>query len=314
MNTSELFQLGRSEPESRTGRVRRAVADNWFSYALILPTLLFLLFVLWIPFVRGVWMSFYNWPLVGEHTWVGVKNYTYLFSWDVFYTSLVATLLYSTTTLVQLVVAVVAALLVVRLKRFKSTVNGLLLVPYTMPPVITGTLWLYLLDPDFGPFFQYLQKFGLIEHAIYWSTKGSWSMLVVTLVSAWIFWPFMFLIIVASLENIPDEYYETASVYGANRVQTFLRVTLPQLKSAILVAFSIRMIWNLTKVSQILQMTQGGPGYKTSVLAVLLYRLSFGRNNLGLGYTVGIILLLISLAFVGLFIREFHRQSKGVGQ
>jgi ABC-type sugar transport system permease subunit len=104
----------------------------------------------------------------------------------------------------------------------------------------------------------------------------------------------MFLIILASRESIPDEYYETAQVYGSNRVQTFLRITLPQLKSAILVALSIRLVWNLAKVSQAFQLTQGGPGYETSVLGVLLYRFAYSDGQFGMGFAVGMFLLAVT--------------------
>jgi len=117
----------------------------------------------------------------------------------------------------------------------------------------------------------------------------------------------MFLIILASRQSIPDEYYESAKVYGAIRFQMFRRITLPQLKSAILVALSPRLVWNLAKVSQPLQLTGGGPGFETSVLAILLYRFAFDNAAMGLSYAIGIILLLITMVFVALFIREFEK-------
>lgn len=313
MTSAEPYQATTGS-EGRLERLQSTLAEHWFSYLLFLPTLLFLILVLWIPFVRGVWISFHEWPFLGDPQWLGFGNYEYLFEWDVFYTSLKATFVFATTTLIQVTVAVVAALLVADLSRFKSVVSSVFLVPYTMPPIVTGTLWLYLLEPDFGPVFHYLTAFGVLEEVIYWSTEGDAAMAVITLVTAWIFWPFMFLIILATLENIPDEYYESAQVYGANRIQTFLHITLPQIKSAVLVAVSIRMVWNLTKISQILQMTRGGPGFDTSILSVLLYRLAFERGDLGLAYAVGIVLLLMSLAFIALFLREFQREVGGVGQ
>jgi ABC-type sugar transport system permease subunit len=182
-----------------------------------------------------------------------------------------------------------------------------------MPPVVTGAIWLYLLSPTVGPVFQLLVDLGLLENAVYWSTQGDMAMAVIMGVLAWTFWPFMFLIILASLENIPEEYYETARVYGANRIQQFVRITLPQLKSAILVAVSIRVVWNLTKISQPLQMTGGGPGYQTSILAVLVYRFGWLQGRLGLAFATGVILLLVTLGFIIIFIREFQRSTEEVG-
>jgi ABC-type sugar transport system permease subunit len=287
------------------------LSENWFTYLLILPVLLFLVSLMWIPFARGIYMSLHNWPFGGEPTWVGLENYTTLFNWDPFFTSLKATAVFALTTFFQLAVALVAALAVREIRRGKRFVTGAFLLSYTLPPMVTGTIWAYLLQPDLGPIFGYLVEWGLFDETIYWGTQGNLSLAAILFVTTWTFWPFMFLILSASLESIPEEMYETARMYGASRTQTFLRVTLPQLKSAILIAVSIRLIWNMTKISQVLQLTNGGPGYDTSVLAVLLYRFSYEQGQMGLSYAIGVILLLVTIGFVFVFIREFERTSEG---
>lgn len=291
---------------------RETISENLFSYLLLLPTVLFLIFLMWLPFFRGVYMSFHEWPFIGEPTWIGLDNYRYLFGWEAFRTSLKATVIYGLGTVIQLILAILAALLVKDLKRFKSSVSGAMLIPYTMAPVVTGTIWLYLLNPSIGPIFTYLTNNGLLSQPIFWNVNGSAAIMVVTLVMAWTFWPFMFLIILANLESIPEEHYETGKVYGASRWQRFRYITYPQIKSAILIAVSIRIIWNLVKISQPLQMTGGGPGYDTSILAILLYRFAYNDGAMGIGYAVGMILLIITSVFALIFIREFNRTRQGV--
>lgn len=306
-------ETARSDLWARMVSYRASIEENWFAYLLILPALLFLVLLMWIPFVQGIWMSLHEWPFAGDPTWVGLGNYWFLFNWGPFYAALQATFIFALTTFIMLAVALLAAFAVREIDRYKGLLSGIFLIAYTVPPLVTGTIWAYILAPTLGPVFNYLVKWGILEETIYWGTHGDTALAVVMFVTTWTFWPFMFLIISASLESIPEEYYETARVYGANRWQTFFRVTLPQLKSAILVAISIRMIWNLTKISQILQLTNGGPGYETSVLAVLLYRFAYSRGALGLAYAVGVILLFITIGFTFLFIREFERSSEEVG-
>lgn len=289
--------------------VRGVLRKHWFEYLLFVPTLAFLLALVWGPFIQGVWMSFHDWPMFGESTWVGLGNYEYLFGWDAFYASIRATVIFALQTIVQLIVGFGAALALLRISRGRNLLNGVYLIGFTMPPVVTGTMWYYLLHPQFGPIQQYLVEFGLLKSPVFWRSSGEAGILVVTLVSAWTFWPFVFLVLFASLQNIPEEHYETAKVYGASRIQRFVRITLPQMKSAILVAVSIRIVWNLVKVSQPLQMTNGGPGYETSILAILLYRFTKEQRELGLAFAVGIILFAITLAFTILFIREFERST-----
>lgn len=290
-----------------SGELRDAVKDNWFSYALFLPTLVLLLLVVWIPMIQGVWMSFHNWPISGNIEWVGLENYRYLFGWDAFWTSLKATLIYSMVTFLMLGIALVAALIVANIDEFQNLLSMVFMVPYTMPPVVTGTVWMFLLHPDLGPIFDYAMQLGILEQPIYWSTEGSTALAVIMGAITWTFWPFIFLILLATLESIPEEHYESARMYGANRFQQFWHVTLPQLKSAILVAISIRMVWNLTKVSQPLQLTGGGPGYETSLLSILLYRDASEAGQLGRGFAIGMVLLAITLGFVVLFVREFEQ-------
>lgn len=295
---------------SRMGRIRETFEENYFSYLLILPTLVFLVLLMWIPFLRGIWMTLYNWPFGGSPTWVGIQNYTYLFGWDPFITSLKATMWFSLTTIFQLVIALAAALAVREISRFKKAITGTFLIAYTVPPLVIGTIWGYLLAPDLGPIFQILTDSGILSETIYWGTNGESAMAVVTFITTWTFWPFMFLILSASLQNINQELYESCRVYGANRLQSFWNITLPHLKSAILVAVSIRLIWNLTKVSQVLQLTNGGPGYDTSILAVLLYRFAYTRGSMGLAYVVGLVLFVVTIVFAFIFIREFEKASE----
>ncbi|MDR9431865.1 MAG: sugar ABC transporter permease [Natronomonas sp.] len=300
---TDQIQIDRSE------QYRETLKEHWFSLLLVLPILLLIIAVLWLPFLRGVWISLHHWTSAGKQSWVGLGNFQYLWQWEAFWVGLRATVVYGMSTVIQLVLALAAAMLLWNMERFKGILSGIFLLPYTMPQVVTGTIWMFLLEPNFGPVFTILVEHGVLEKAIAWPSQGNAALAVVTLVAGWTFWPFMFLIFIATLESLPEEYYEAARIYGANRWQSFVRITLPQLKSAILVAVSLRVIWNFSKVAQPLQMTGGGPGFDTSLLPILMYRIAFSNFRLGRAYAVGIVLLLLVIGFAFLFIREFERQS-----
>jgi ABC-type sugar transport system permease subunit len=310
MTAETLDANTKASNRSRIGQIRKTLGENRFSYFLILPTLAFLVLLMWIPFLQGIWMTLYNWPFGGTPTWVGLQNYAYLLDWEPFFTSLKATLWFSLTTVFQLIIALAAALAVREISRFKKAITGTFLMAYTVPPLVTGTIWAYLFAPDLGPVFELLTSGGILTETIYWGTSGDTAMAVITFVTTWTFWPFMFLILSASLQNIDEELYESGRIYGASRLQSFWNITLPQLKSAILVAVSIRLIWNLTKISQVLQLTNGGPGYDTSILAVLLYRFAYGRGSMGLAYAIGLVLFIVTIGFAFVFVREFERASE----
>lgn len=310
MSALSTYQTYKSRLFDRYRTAGETFGENSFEYLLVLPSLLLIGLLLWMPFLRGVYMSFYDWPLLGESEWIGLGNYQLLFGWEPFWTSVKVTLIYSINTVIHMVLGIVAALLVYHLHGLaKKLTSGAFLISYAMPPVVTGTLWLYLVDPEFGPIMTLFTDIGLLAEPVYWQSDGTLALIVVTLVAGWTFWPFVFLIVLASREGISRTQYEVARMYGASRLQQTLKITLPQLKSAILVAVSLRLIWNLAKVSQPFQMTQGGPGYSTSVLGLLLYRDAYFAGQMGRAYAVGIVLLLITLGAVMVFLREFERQS-----
>lgn len=296
-----------------TDSLQRTIRENRFVYLLFAPTFLFILTLLWLPFIRGLWISFHEWPSLGPKSWVGLGNYVELLTWDIFFTSLEATVVFMSATILQVAIGVIAAVALVdaKLGRWKSIIASIFLIGYSMPPVVTGTIWKYLLLPNFGPVLQGLVDMGIIDQQIYWGTNGPSALAVVTGVAVWTYWPFVFLLVYATRRSVPEEYYETAKIYGMGTWQTFRRITFPQIKSAILVALSLRIVWNFAKVSQPFAMTSGGPGYETSVLAILMYRLAWRQGQLGQAYAVGVVIVILGMLAVFLFIREFEREDAG---
>lgn len=296
----------------RLAWAKETLREHRLAYLFVLPTAFYLVFLWWIPFVWGLWMSFHSWPLFGEAEFIGLENYTSILSWDVFYTSLRATLIYGFQTIPQLILGLVAALIVWDMDQFDGIASWMFLAPYVFPPLIIGTLWRLLLDPNSGVFFGYLTEFGILEQAIYWTSDGNAALAVITFVGTWTFWPLVFLLVIASLRGIPKSHIETAKVYGASRWQRFRKIIFPQIQTALIIALILRIIWNLGKIEQPLQITRGGPGWDTSVLGILLYRLAWERQELGLSFTTGLFLALISFILViGLMIL-FERRSEEV--
>ena len=300
----------------RVRRGRSALAeDRWLIVVFLLPTTLFMVLLLWLPFVQGIWMSLHNWPLMGEPSWRGLENYRDFLTAAYFWTSIEATLIYSLSTLFQLAVALAAAL---ALKQafvpFKPVLRGIMLVAYAMPPVVVGAIWLFLLDPSLGMVTHYLIEFGIIDYPIYWFAENTWAKWTITLVAAWTFWPFMFLIILAALQAIPQSHYELAEVYGANLWQRFVSVTWPHIQGAILVVVILRLAFNLAKIDQPFQLAGGGPGYETSVLSILMYRFAFMSGDFGMAFTVGMFLVVMTVLLLAPFAFLYQRHLRQIGR
>lgn len=287
--------------------------DQWLIALFLLPTVLFMVLLLWAPFLKGIWMSLHNWPFLGEPKWKGLQNYRDFMAAEYFWISLKATLIYSLSTLFQLILALTAALaLKQRFVPFKALWRGIMLIAYTMPPVVVGAIWLFLLDPDLGMITHYLLKFGIIDQPIYWQSDNTWAKWIITWVASWTFWPFMFLIILAALQSIPPAQYELAEIYGANAWQRFRHVTWHHIKGALLVVVILRLAFNLAKIDQPFSLTGGGPGYETSVLSILMYRFAFMSGDFGMAFTVGMFLVLITAILIlpfAVFYQKHYRHG-----
>lgn len=292
----------------RASHAKQAIQRDWLTYSMLIPVLLIMGTLVWGTLLDGIWMSFHEYNFLGERSWVGVENYRYVFGWDTFWTSVRATVIFGVVTFTQLFIALVAAIAVKHV-RFRDFLSALFVLPYTIPGLVSGTLWVYMLQPDLGPILPLLVDVGLLEQTIYWGTNGNTAMAVIMFAATWAYWPLVFIILAAALDGIPEEQYETARVYGASKTQAFFHITLPQLKGAILVAVSLRTIYNLTKVAQPLQITGGGPGFDTSILGILVYRFTEGSQRFGLAMTIGVILVALTMLFVIPYIRSFERDA-----
>lgn len=296
-------------------KAHSAIAEErWLIVLFLLPTTAFMVLLLWFPLLQGIWMSLHYWPLIGESKWRGLQNYTDFMSAEYFWTSIRVTLIYSLSTLFQLVLAVVAALTLSQpCIPFKPLWRGVMLISYAMPPVVVGAIWLFLLDPTLGMITHYLLAFGIIDAPIYWFSDDVWAKWMITLVASWTFWPFMFLIILSAIQAIPKSQYELAECYGANVWQRFRVVTWPRIQGAILVVVILRLAFNLAKIEQPFQLAGGGPGYETSVLSILMYRFAFMSGDFGMAFTVGMYLVVMTAALVAPFAILYQRHLRQVG-
>lgn len=281
------------------GRLRERLPENWKVYLFILPALLVIAVMLWLPIFRGIYISFFEWSLrAGQDAWVGLANYTNFIASDAFYASMRMTILMALMAVPQLIIGIAAALVVYHTSRLKDVISTTFLLPFVIPPVASGTILYYFLDPNFGPFFSMLGDLGLIESAIYWRQE-TWPAISVVLGSLiWTYWPWVFIIILARRQSVSDELYESARVYGANRFQMFRHITLPHLKGAIIFVVIFRVVQNMLKTAQTWQLTRGGPGYDTSPLSVTLFDFAFTNQQMGRAAAVGIITVLVVIVVV----------------
>lgn len=293
--TTTLSNGGKPVGEDR--HVPVAEPKGWLGLAFILPGFLFILVLFLIPLVMTVWMSFYHWPLLGRHKFIGLANYTELLSDTQLWHSLGFTLLY--TVLVTAAIFLVAfplALLVNRPLR----ASGLFRTIYFMPVVIgfgaASTLWMWLLNPDSGVFARLLRDLGLIDAAPR-PLESFWPALaVIILMVVWKTSGFTMVILLTGLQSISPDVIEAAKIDGASAWSRFRRITLPLMRNAVVLALVLNVTSSMLAFDQFFIVTQGGPENSTISAVFAIYLASFSSYRLGYGSAISLALLVVLVA------------------
>lgn len=278
----------------------------WF----VLPAFLYMLAFVGYPILSNILLSLQDVTVKTLRSdikeFVGLKNYVELFQIDnVLITSIWNTLVFTVMCIVfQFLIGFALALFFNKKFSISKPVRGLLLMPWMIPITITGLMFKFMFGTDVGIINFFLRSFGIIAKNIDWLTNTATAMPAVIIANIWIGIPFNLILLSTGLATIPTELYESASIDGANKVQSFFRITLPMLKPTIESVLILGFIYTFKVYDLIYVMTSGGPVNATQVLSTYSYKLSFELFKYSHGAAVANILFVI-LFFVSLLYLRF---------
>ena len=248
--------------------------DLPFAFLLITPALVVLLSLSIYPLIYSITISLQTETADGIK-W-GVSNFTRLLSDNFFLIAMAHTLIYAAAALIfEFVIGLSLALILNSQIRGRTLFRAVLLVPMMLPTVVVGVVWRLMLNPNSGAINGTFKEFGVNTEALTWTASPKLALLSVIAVDVWQWTPFVFLVLLAGLQAIPQEPYEAALIDGSSRWQTFRYVTLPLLKPAILIALLLRTMDLLRVFDQIFILTEGGPGFATETISLYIYRTAF---------------------------------------
>jgi multiple sugar transport system permease protein len=234
----------------------------------------------------------------------GLGNFTRLFTDNFFWTAMAHTLVYAIAALVcEFLLGLGLALLLNAQIRGRGFFRASLLVPMMLPPVVVGVVWRLMLNPDFGAINGTLKSIGINTESLTWTASPKLAMLSVIAVDVWQWTPFVFLVLLAGLQAIPQEPYEAALIDGSSRWQTFWHVTLPLLKPSILIVLLLRTMDLLRVFDQIFILTEGGPGFATETISLYIYRTAFRFFDFGYAAAMSFVLLALTNVVSAVYIR-----------
>jgi sorbitol/mannitol transport system permease protein len=275
-------------PKALTGR--RA----WVRRAPLLPALFYMIVVTQIPFLVTIWYSLRGWNTLtpGSNKWVGLKEYSLVFSDPNFRSAILNTVVITgSAVILSMLLATGLAILLNRKFFGRGVVRTLLITPFLVMPVATALLYkTTVYDPIFGLLDWILGPFGV--HHVNWI--GSYATPSVVAVLVWEWTPFMMLIVLAGLQSESLESLEAARVDGANAIQTFLSITFPHLRRYIELGMLLGSIYVLQTFGEIFVLTQGGGGHgsATTNLPYYIYELAFQQFNVSEAAAAGVIVVI----------------------
>jgi raffinose/stachyose/melibiose transport system permease protein len=287
--------------------------NRWKGFLYLLPAFLVYLLFTFIPILETFRASFFDWNGFSEsRTFIGLGNYLNLFSDPLFLkaisNNLVFIIFYS---IIPILIGLfLSALLSGRPIPGFSFFRTLYFLPQVISMVVVGVVWRWMFNPVSGPINQFLSFVGLEQFRQAWLGSFQFALPAVGSIGTWVQYGFCMVLFLAGIQRIPMEYYEAASLDGANSFKQFLYITVPGLKSEIGVARITPMIAALRVFDLIYSTTRGGPGDSTLVTGFLIYRSAILNNRIGYGAAIAMVLTIIIL-LLSFLIRRLMSENQG---
>ena len=288
--------------KQKEGLTLASTATRRFANTMVSPTVIILLVMTAYPLVFTLIYSFTDYNLMKRNTsFIALKNYADLLGNAYFRQAIWNTVKFTVLTVaLEMVCGFFLALFVNSLKKGQKAMRTLLLLPYLLPAVTVALSWRMMLSPNYGIVNQVLTTLNLPVYNWFSDIQTAFGMLV--LIDVWQNTPFVFLLLYAALQSVPQAQYEAAKIDGASRFKTMIYVTIPNLKNSLSLCALLRTIDGFRVFEKVNLLTGGGPANSTATITQYLY--NFGIKNLKFGFgsagaiVMTILVLILARAYI----------------
>jgi multiple sugar transport system permease protein len=282
-------------------------------YLLLSPGIIMMILIVGYPIIRSFSLSFFNYVLWKPYDirFIGLDNYINIMKDPAFKLSIINTLFWvGLGVFFQFAIGLVLALLLNQNFRGRGIVRSLILIPWIAPGILIGLIWQWMYDGNHGLINDLLVKMHIINEYVPWLAQAKTVLpaLIVTII--WQGIPFFAIMLLASLQSIPEEVYEASEIDGASKRQTFRFITWPYLLPTITITTVLRIIWVANSVDIIYIMTGGGPGFSSLTLAVYTYIKAQKVLDFGYAAALSICLAVIVCAALLLYMKLINHDRK----
>ncbi|WP_193571445.1 carbohydrate ABC transporter permease [Paenibacillus psychroresistens] len=278
-------------------RTNRRKYNEWITaYLFLLPDVAGLTLFVFVPILYALYISLFDWNLLSPKVFIGFDNYAQMFKDNQWWKSLEITFIYAIIYVPLLFISsLFFAVLLSNFKgKFMNTVRTLYLMPFAITSVISAVIWIFLLDPRSGFVNKALALVGIPHQPFLGSITQALPTIILVLI--WINLGYNMTIFLASIKDIPADYYEAARMDGANRWDAFRYITFPLLRGISVFILVVSTIGSFQVFDQIKVMTGGGPANATEVSVLYLYKQGFQLLNMG--YTSALATMLFLIIFI----------------
>lgn len=291
---------------ARAGRLQAATKEQRTAYFCLLPAILGLTFITYLPLLGVFGISFFKWKGLAAPQFTGISNYTKLFTTDPYFMdSIKATVFFAVLAVAGSVVySMIVAMLLNRKISARGFWRAVFYLPYIMPAVAVYTGWSWLYESNFGLFNYLLSEIGIKKQLFLSDSRLVLPSLAV--ISVWLSGN-LIVIFLAGLQNVPRTYHEAAEIDGANAWQRFWNVTIPCMTPIIFYNLLMSLVASMQIVVPALLLTNGGPGNSSMFMTYLMYRYAFQSNQLGYACAISFVFF----ALIALFTSILFATSKG---
>lgn len=266
---------------------------------------------LFVPIVFAFYVSLTEWSLIGSRTFVGFQNYLQMAQDGTFWRSFYNTAVYTIGTVpTSMALGLLVAVGLNRKLPGRTLLRSVFFVPVIISLVAVALIGAWMFNDNYGVINNALNAFGF--DSVPWLSSARWAMFSLIITTLWIRLGFNMVIYLAALQSIPGELYDAAKVDGATNWRQFIHITWPMLGPTTFLVLILNVIYSLHVFDLIYVMTQGGPGFSTTVLVQYVYEMAFQEGQMGYASAVGVVLYLMLLAFT-LFQWRVTRQGQTNG-
>ncbi|SDJ57709.1 carbohydrate ABC transporter permease [Nonomuraea jiangxiensis] len=281
---------------------------NLTAYGFLCAALFCFAVFAWYPMVREFILSFQKTDLINPPEWVGLENFKGAVQDPAFGEAWLNTVEFTLLALLcGYAVPFVVALVLNELRHARAYLRFVVYLPVMLPPIVAVLLFRWFYDPGPGLFNQILDLVNLPPLA--WLDSSSTALISLVIVSTWMNMGSATLIYLAALQNIPSELYEAAELDGAGVFKRIRHVTIPQTRLILLLMLMLQIVATMQVFIEPYMLTGGGPENATVSVAYLMYQFAFSQMNYGQAGALGMMLMIVLLAFAAFQLRTTREDA-----